>query len=538
MNNGFPTRQYPYRRAEGGLAQFAPASNAQKLEAGVLYRFILGLDDQPEAVIPAGPRLLAQAESDALGDRFGRLLRTIVPHPLHAHSLVAALDATGMTRSSFVVGEGLQIPWDAKNAHLTRQTRMVVAWMNGSELAVLLSTAPPFDSEQIFLQVIGWDHEARHFNFYERRLGAWIYAGNSDHALSEPTRGRGPFDSHVNGALVMKELKAPWLHWSSMAAFELPGIAPGDPVRNETLFKQRSGAEELEQLVRTGVTLWTSARFDAVLANPTLEAPALVQHLLKSTTVNLVSSAAESTTAPLDDRLPLPVTPFLDSALLLDVLEIESNAGALSAPWPSYQRLLIDHGYELRDEAGKLAQKGDTHFALPAFERSLEDVKVVAALIQRGVLSPRLVACLAMVDFPNPVWSVRRASLMCHVPPTTARNGQTWDLDDRIVAAISAADAPPDSPEAEFLQWWNMGGNWRIDFGRHIDSYLTALQMQLDTWSGFEAIGRLLESQRRRARKRPLLEFSLTLPRATALPDTSLRMTTTATIEEIQNAHD
>lgn len=40
----------------------------------------------------------------------------------------------------------------------------------------------------------------------------WASAGSCNHALDEPARGKGPVDGHINGNLVMKELKAPWAH--------------------------------------------------------------------------------------------------------------------------------------------------------------------------------------------------------------------------------------------------------------------------------------------------------------------------------------
>lgn len=530
MTDTFPTRQYPYRRE---AASVAPAAAAlATLAPDTLHRFIVGIDDAAGAGGPPIPQPLDEATLQTLNDPFARLLREHSPHPLTARTLVAALDALGMVRQSFVVGEGLQIPWTQESADLARQLRVAVSWKAGTDLAILLSTAPPFDDAQIFLQVIGWDAAARHFNYYERRMAVWSWAGNSRHALSKPTRGKGPFDSHVNGALVMKELKVPWLHWSSEAAFDLPGVAPSDPLQQEALFTGRSGAEGLERLVRSAVRRWTTARLDEVLAGNTVnEAPALLRHLVSASTVNLVCSAQESTLQPADGRLLLPVTPFLDTNLLVDVLNIPVSVDALSAPWEHYQRLVVDHGYELRDQNGRLAHQGDTHFAFPAFERSVEDLAVVAELVKRGVLSARLAACLAMVDFPNPVWSQRREALLRHVPPSAAGGPQTWDLSSQILDAISSAAAVPTSPEAEFLALWQTGPDWAEPFGQRLDDYLRALHVQMDSWDGFEAIGRLVESQRRRARKRPLLEFNLTLPHATKLDDANWRMTAHATIE-------
>ena len=56
-----------------------------------------------------------------------------------------------------------------------------------------------------------------------------MFAGNSRHALTDPTQGKGPFESHLSGNFVMKELRFPWLHWHSFAANILPSVLPEDP---------------------------------------------------------------------------------------------------------------------------------------------------------------------------------------------------------------------------------------------------------------------------------------------------------------------
>lgn len=73
-------------------------------------------------------------------------------------------------------------------------------------------------SNVAFLQCLAWDPVNERFNFYARSRrgddetggaapGLWVYAGNSTHAFAEGSRGRGPFDGHVSGSLVMKELE-------------------------------------------------------------------------------------------------------------------------------------------------------------------------------------------------------------------------------------------------------------------------------------------------------------------------------------------
>src|SRR5579863_259237 len=53
----------------------------------------------------------------------------------------------------------------------------------------------------------------------KKRYGDWIWAVSSWDALAPDTRSNGPFDSHVNCALNMKELNQPWVNWHSLAFF-------------------------------------------------------------------------------------------------------------------------------------------------------------------------------------------------------------------------------------------------------------------------------------------------------------------------------
>jgi hypothetical protein len=57
---------------------------------------------------------------------------------------------------------------------------------------------------------------------------------------------------------VMKELKSPWNNWQSMKA--TIQLADQDPLRQDPLYGQLKGAEDLEPVIRATVTRWTSAR--------------------------------------------------------------------------------------------------------------------------------------------------------------------------------------------------------------------------------------------------------------------------------------
>ena len=95
-----------------------------------------------------------------------------------------------------------------------------------------------------FLQILAWDGKKGAFNYYDVLDGPiWVWRGDSDHAMREPTRGKGCFKCHVNGNPNMKELKFPWNNWSSMVAPIADNVAsPQSPLSAEPLFKNKQGS--------------------------------------------------------------------------------------------------------------------------------------------------------------------------------------------------------------------------------------------------------------------------------------------------------
>jgi hypothetical protein len=87
---------------------------------------------------------------------------------------------------------------------------------------------------------MAWDHAKGGFNFYRTFVKtdtAWVFAGNSRNALTAATRARAPFESHRSGNVLMKELRAPWIHWHSIdAPVDNDVYAPDDPLRTHPWF--------------------------------------------------------------------------------------------------------------------------------------------------------------------------------------------------------------------------------------------------------------------------------------------------------------
>lgn len=508
-------RSFPTRMA--GFAAEAPPALERRL-----YRFVLGVHSRPEPF----PEPEATGH---LGDPLARLVLLRGTFPGTLRELLSALDAFNGTQEglprqvSYLVGDGAHIPWSEELKDLDRQFRLVVTRASGSQTDLLISTGTAVESESIFLQVAAWDELHQVFHFYQRQHPAWIWSGDSRHALMAPSRGKGPFDSHVNGGLVMKELKAPWLHWHSVSATLDAAFAPDDPLRAEPLFRDRSSAHLLQlSTVQPGIVRWNRARLRSTTGpdGTVRDVPALMRQVLETTTVNLVTSTRESRRITPDERMPLPASFFLNTDALLNLVMLPADPLPPTVPGRLYLDALRRYDVALSD--GTFRLPGDAHFAFPVPEPAFEDLDVLNQLLQQRILSRRFAACLLMVDFPNPLYSPRRAALMRHVPLTARRKADgSYDLEDTVLASLTAAAGalPADSPERELLELWGTA-DWERAFSRRLEAYFEALQARLDSPEGYDAVFRLAESRRREFRMLPLNEFRLTVP-VTNLPEST-----------------
>ncbi|MBB3137642.1 hypothetical protein FHS26_005407 [Rhizobium pisi] len=516
----FPTRNFPYHRNASGLSRDGLADPLKDIPTGAAARFILGIDRKASVLDP-------RAEASPVNDAFAKLVLAPGHRPETLLELLAVLDAVVgpdalPDQRIYRVADGGQIAWDPSTADLDRHLRLVVTRHREQDAEIFVSTAPPFNSSGIFLQVFAWDPVAGAYNFYERRSGTWSWAGNSWHSLRAPTRGRGPFDSHVNGGPVMKELKVPWLHWHSQASpIQDEIFAPDDPLRSDTLYhsSQVKGAEDLELIVRSGTSRWTKSRFDREAQNGILSnAQSFLRQVVTTTTVNLTSSPQQSASLAPDELLRLPTTFFLNTECLVDELNIPANIQRLKVPGAFYTNCLSRYAVQRQD--GGVVVQGDVDFAFAVPEPSLEDRVILAGLLGRGVLSRRLAACLLMVDFQNPIFSRKREYLLRFFPTQMKLDGSGEAL------FVQAVRDPGGEMGAEFLSLWDVDpSGWEQSFATMIETHWTKLTEKLGTADGFDEIFRLAESRRRQFRKRPLSEFGLTLPIASTLAITDfLRM--------------
>ncbi|MEU9990463.1 hypothetical protein AB0E10_27415 [Streptomyces sp. NPDC048045] len=476
-------------------------------EAPRLYRFVAGVDRQA--------RPLDVQELAELSDPMAALFFRKGTFPLTVHDLLAGLPepATQENQSVYLIGEAGQIP-PGSASELPRAMRFAVARAaTGRDVDLLVSTGANEDPAATFLQVAAWDPATKVFNYYMRISPVWVWAGNSWSALAPGSRGHGCFDSHINGSAVMKELKAPWSNWESQAA--TIRLAADDPFRNDALYQQVIGAENLELTVRALIGRWTAARLAAVTQDGTVEHPEqLMRHLFTTTTVNLASTATQSSTiSPSSGDLLLPPGFWLNSDALLGDLELPVTAAVPPmAPAAHYVASLAAFDFALEEKSSGFSQPGDSFFAFVVPEAACEDNDVVRQMVEQGLITPRFAACALMADFTNPVFSPVRGQLMAHVPTSPTA---VTELQDHIAQAIlhAATSLPPGSPEGRFAADWALAEDaWPKAFAQRIDDYLGHVGRRIREPSGFDDYVRLAESRRRDFKAMRLHEFELTLP--------------------------
>jgi hypothetical protein len=482
-------------------------------EANVLHRFIVGADPAPRQVVGADltklgdafAALFAKGKAPKTGEEVLAMLKAAVPanDPLRR-------------QSSFILGEGSQLPVTPATAGADRSLRFVLTLGAGPEGPdVFLSVAGPKDTNNI--EVMAWDHKVGGFNFY-RSTGPktmWMFAGNSRRAQAESSRGNGPFESHPSGSLLMKELKTPWNNWHSPDANISDAVVPKNLRAHEWFAKKEpGGALTFEtEAARPAMTRWAKARFATLRkkGGPVTRPRQIVEQILGTPTVNLTTTHIESGALAPNDQLDLPTTFFIDSEALSDTLGLEAPP-PFTVSGKIYAACLAKFDVRLQDGPFKL--KGDTHFCFLVPERAFEDQVVLREAIEMGLISKRLAASLLMVDPWNPVFSDRRRALLDHVPATaTLPNGKSSFSTDMANAILKAAEtAPPGTPETEFAARWKTGAGFAKEFNKLLKSYYAAVTAKLKTQAGFEPYFKLAEARRQRFNQMPISEFPLLLP--------------------------
>ncbi len=499
-----------------------------------LHRFVVGADDQPVA--------LDQAAVAALGDPFARLLLSQGVFPSTPAQLFDELDrALGegdplAVQRTFVVGEGSQLPPDTEEAGMRSFLVTRGEGTDGPDL--ILSASGPGAG---FIEVMAWDQTAKGFNFYQTRGGGspWLLAGNSADALRPGSARHGPFESHPSGNFLMKELRFPWVHWLSSAAAIRADVVE-EELANHPWFVGASGAQELEVGgAMPAIERWTRARLEvAVAPDGTVAAPRqILESFLDTPTVNLVSSRIQTSqiVSGAVAEFDVPHAFFVNTECLNGILGLPAiEPDQVNAASADYMRVLTDHEVALRMRDGRAVAgpPQDTHFAFVVAEPAFEDIVTVRGAIGMGLVSMRLAACLLMVDFPNPVFSPRRAALLDHVPASAKIEGGQSSFSEDFANAIRATPeaAETGTPQQEFSQLWDAGEDWPAAFAGPLTDYYAQVAAKLSDAGGLEQVFRLAESRRNRVRDMPISEHPLLFATPDPPIDDDLRMLATGEI--------
>jgi len=99
-----------------------------------------------------------RAEASPVNDAFAKLVLAPGHRPETLLELLAVLDAVVgpdalPDQRIYRVADGGQIAWDPSTADLDRHLRLVVTRHREQDAEIFVSTAPPFNSSGIFLQV-------------------------------------------------------------------------------------------------------------------------------------------------------------------------------------------------------------------------------------------------------------------------------------------------------------------------------------------------------------------------------------------------
>lgn len=524
MAQSFPTRQVLARHIESNAALADAALPAQPVvpfaaALSPLHAMVLGVD-------PA-PRRMPVAEVAAFDDLFtrGLLLAGVVPMTLtqlnEAIAQLAGDDARPL-RKLYAIAEGA--PFQQTQPALPLNARLVFTWQKdtATDPDLLLSTTSEADDPQALLQLIAWSETQGVFHFFERLGGRWVWAGSSLDALRPASRGLGPFDSHVNGGLVMKELKFPWVHWHSQSRSIDRGLLfPTPALASNPLFAKLEGAQVLEVVVQRGIRRWTRRRMQHDLqGNQLVNLRWYMRQVLWTTSVNLASSDAIARELPMLEELLLPESFLLDvdgfravATAMGDDIDL-LPVSALNVSSTAYRAALQALGMHVAAAPGGPSVPGDTDFAFVVPERAFEDTVVLAQLIVQEVLSPRLALCLLAVDFCNPVFSPQRAALLDLVPEAIGVGDQGAALDATVIDA--ARMAPAGAPAARLVALWD-DADLTSTVRRALAGFAQAAQARLRTGAGVEDVLRLADSRREAFRGRRLNEFRHTTARSGAV---------------------
>lgn len=498
-----------------------------------ILRFIVGVDDET-------PHLMTDQEiQNELNDPWATkvLRQNIFPsnivEVLQQLKLLEQQQGGTLKRRSFLVGEGGQFP--VSIPHLNRTFRYIVSWANDQGQAEIF-LAIPAGTRDGLTELIAWDSKKQSLNYYRREgTNTWTWRGDTQSAFDPDSRAKGCFACHTNGNLLVKELERPWQNWHS----ELAGISsevvpeslrPDDIPEIKELFDERATAQELEAQITKGIERSNRSRVDfrdGKLNN----VHSMFSQILLTNNCNLRASEQKIVTVTDTTRFRLPMELFFDQRVFDKVIDLPIPGFATPILWPQYMELLDDAN--LRFKSGPILIPGihrDSFFLGLSPIRAFEDSNLKVQLMNKGIVTKRFLVCLAMIDFPNPIFSKIRNSLNGFVSaiPETLTEATPLAAQDTLVEQIltssnnerevTADELDTASAAQQFAYYWNLGPDELESVAvEHLSEYLTAVMTRSQTDEGRDEIFKLMIQRRRQyqsiAPGAEQAEFDLLFPR-------------------------
>ncbi|MDF0556153.1 hypothetical protein [Kamptonema sp. UHCC 0994] len=479
-------------------------TNCQAVVPGKIYQFIEGIDTC------ATP--MSNSDIEKLTDSFATALlrKGIFPESVDAMSEAIAKNL-GYSPTIFLLGEGAQIPTTFASRDDSRGLRSLITWgPTENEGKIMMSKLVPV-SKISLTEVMSFDDRTKKYNYYflQNQAGAsddsqmvWAWKGNSSLARKPQTMGKSCFRCHHNGVPLMREIETPWNNWQSQRVIISSALVP-KAVASESYFLPRRNAEILEELVRGSVQHyyrdWLEERSRKEGGTTYLsDISDMLRHLTTTTTINFKSSEVQSNgkdTSPtnLDIIGVPPRDTFLSDTLFQTTLGLNYSSLSVTLPRKDYDAYLKKHNFKLVGTKGfyhtsgtAFEYPGSTYFAYFVPQVPAEDVYVTQLLLQSKVVTDKFVGALLMVDYKNPLFSDKRASLQKYAEKMTTGtlvNGVSSVPKDFVAKiketgakACNANNFDTCSAEEQFLYTWELPDDqWKQLSAKRMQGYVDSV---------------------------------------------------------------
>jgi hypothetical protein len=350
--------------------------------------------------------------------------------------------------------------------------------------------------------------------------------------------------SSHNGVVIMKELNAPWNNWQSQQATISPLVVPLR-VAQEQFFRNLNGGEVLERAIRSGFQTyyrgWLRDRYQNQGGTIQLkDVDLMLRHLTSNTTINFVSSGIQSnglnTSPPQQDISGIPNDLFLWDSAWRTALGLNYTIPNLIFKRQDYDNYLKNNQFKLvqsdfpkPDGSPLYQQDGSTYFSLFLPSPPAEDLYLLTQMRSNKIVSDKFIAAILMVDFQNPVFSVKRSSLQKYAQGLTT--GQIlggvssvpadFAAKVRTVAANQSSCDPVNNfdrctAEQQFLATWDLADDrWKSSVEARLQAYLDKLK-NLTPAEQLSTISQAIVQRQQQFKSQPTIsnlnEFSLLLP--------------------------